>query len=240
MFGMQKRLLTTALVGLFGVVVPAAWADEQVDYLSQIKPIFTSRCVACHGALKQEAGLRLDTAAAAIRGGESGAAILAAKPASSELLGRIRSTDASERMPAEGDPLTPQQIALIESWIEQGALAPPDEQPERDPRDHWAFRPLVMPQVPGVSKVDWVRNPIDAFVADYQQSHDLTPQVEASRDELVRRLMAVGTADQCRDKVAEYLEAGVTCPILYPIMDDIGAVVDAFAGWEGLGGGSTR
>lgn len=48
-------------------------------------------------------------------------------------------------------------------------------------------------------------------------------------DDLVRSLMAVGTTADCRDKVDEYLEAGITCPILYPIMDDIAAVIDAFA-----------
>ncbi len=51
-------------------------------------------------------------------------------------------------------------------------------------------------------------------------------------DELVRSVMAVGTSQQCRDKVAEYIDAGVTCPALYPLMDDIGTVVDAFAGWS--------
>lgn len=50
-------------------------------------------------------------------------------------------------------------------------------------------------------------------------------------DEVVRGLMAVGTSDECRATVKEYVEAGVTCPILYPMMDDIRPVVDAFADW---------
>ena len=48
-------------------------------------------------------------------------------------------------------------------------------------------------------------------------------------DEIVRELMAVGTSQECRRKVREYVDAGVTCPILYPMMDDIKPVVDAFA-----------
>ncbi|NTW43379.1 MAG: LLM class flavin-dependent oxidoreductase [Anaerolineaceae bacterium] len=48
-------------------------------------------------------------------------------------------------------------------------------------------------------------------------------------DEIVRELMAVGTSQECRKKVREYVDAGVTCPILYPMMDDIKPVVDAFA-----------
>jgi 5,10-methylenetetrahydromethanopterin reductase len=50
-------------------------------------------------------------------------------------------------------------------------------------------------------------------------------------DEVVRNVMAVGTSEECRAKVREYLNAGVTCPILYPMMDDIKPVVDAFADW---------
>lgn len=65
-----------------------------------------------------------------------------------------------------------------------------------------------------------------ATAEDYRRAAELIP------DEVVRNLMAVGTSQQCRDKVAEYIEAGVTCPILYPMMDDIKAVIDAFAGWE--------
>ena len=50
-------------------------------------------------------------------------------------------------------------------------------------------------------------------------------------DEVVRNLMAVGTTKECQAKVKEYIDAGVTCPILYPMMDDIKPVVDAFADW---------
>jgi len=50
-------------------------------------------------------------------------------------------------------------------------------------------------------------------------------------DEVVRNLMAVGTTQECQETVAQYIDAGVTCPILYPMMDDIKPVVDAFADW---------
>jgi len=51
-------------------------------------------------------------------------------------------------------------------------------------------------------------------------------------DEVVRNVMAVGTSEECRAKIVEYIEAGVTCPILYPLMDEIEPVVDAFADWS--------
>jgi 5,10-methylenetetrahydromethanopterin reductase len=64
-----------------------------------------------------------------------------------------------------------------------------------------------------------------ATEADYRRAAGLIP------DDVVRNLMAVGTRRECQDKVAEYIDAGVTCPILYPMLDDIKAVIDAFANW---------
>ena len=64
-----------------------------------------------------------------------------------------------------------------------------------------------------------------ATEADYLKAADLVP------DDLARSLMAVGTTTQCRDAVAAYLDAGVTCPILYPLMDDMVPVIDGFASW---------
>lgn len=65
-----------------------------------------------------------------------------------------------------------------------------------------------------------------ATEADYRKAAHLIP------DELVRNLMAVGTTAQCQEKVAEYIDAGVTCPILFPMMPDVKPVVDAFANWN--------
>ncbi len=64
-----------------------------------------------------------------------------------------------------------------------------------------------------------------ATEADYRKAAHLIP------DDLVRKLMAVGTSTECLDTVAQYIDAGVTCPILYPMMDDIKPVVDAFSDW---------
>jgi 5,10-methylenetetrahydromethanopterin reductase len=59
--------------------------------------------------------------------------------------------------------------------------------------------------------------------------------VEASRlvpDDIVQMITASGTADECRAKVAEYVAAGCTCPILYPLGDDVRLMIDAFSEWE--------
>jgi 5,10-methylenetetrahydromethanopterin reductase len=48
-------------------------------------------------------------------------------------------------------------------------------------------------------------------------------------DEVVQLVTASGTADECRAKVQEYTDSGCTCPVLYPLGDDVGAMIDAFA-----------
>ncbi len=65
-----------------------------------------------------------------------------------------------------------------------------------------------------------------AIEADYRKAAPLIP------DALVRSLVAVGTTAECREAVAGYLEAGVTCPILYPLLDDMKPVIDAFSAWQ--------
>jgi len=93
-------------------------------------------------------------------------------------------------MPPEGDgePLTSEQVALVAAWIAAGAPAPADEQPESSPADHWAFQPRVRPAVPAVTNAAWVRNPIDAFLSQAHHEQGLSPQPEASRATLVRRV----------------------------------------------------
>jgi 5,10-methylenetetrahydromethanopterin reductase len=48
-------------------------------------------------------------------------------------------------------------------------------------------------------------------------------------DEVVQLITASGAPDECRAKVREYVEAGCTCPVLYPLGDDVRAMIDAFA-----------
>ncbi|MGI8978611.1 MAG: PSD1 and planctomycete cytochrome C domain-containing protein [Pirellulaceae bacterium] len=165
----------------------SAAAAEPVDYVKDVKGVMKSRCFACHGALKQEAMLRLDTVALMEKGGESGPVIKAGDLAGSLIISRITHADAAERMPPEGEPpLKPEQIAAIKTWIEQGARGIPGEQPEADPREHWAFKkpvknPLVIP--PGNSS----GSPIDILISEQHQRHGLTPLGPAEKHVILRR-----------------------------------------------------
>ena len=173
---------------------PAAAGDPAAAklaiYSEKIRPLLAEQCFSCHGGLKQEAGLRLDTVALMVEGGESGAAIVKGDPDKSLLFERVSDPDPASRMPPEGEgvPLSAEQLALLSDWIRAGCPAPPDEKPEADPRDHWAFQPRVRPEVPAVKNTAWVRNPIDAFLAHKHEEAGIAPQTEAPRHVLVRRL----------------------------------------------------
>ena len=93
-----------------------------------------ARCWACHGALKQEGGLRLDTAEFARKGGEDGLVLVPGKPGGSELVRRVQAKPDDGRMPPEGQPLTGDQISLLSRWISAGATGPADEKPAQEPR----------------------------------------------------------------------------------------------------------
>jgi hypothetical protein len=163
-------------------------ADEPVDYLRNVKPVLQERCYACHGALKQESALRLDTAAAIQQGGNSGPAIVPGKVDESRLIERVTAEDADYRMPPEGKPLSAAEIAHLKQWIAEGAPHSDDETPEEDPLAHWAFQPIVRPAVPRVNDADWSRNPIDAFLAEGHEREGLRPVPVADKRLLARRL----------------------------------------------------
>src|SRR5262249_25773463 len=96
-----------------------------------------------------------------------------------------------QRMPRSRDPLSPEQIALVRRWIDEGAKWPDELASDRDetrPSRHWAYIAPVRAQPPRVSHPDWVRNPIDNFVLARLEKEGLPPSPEAPREALIRRL----------------------------------------------------
>lgn len=156
----------------------ASWvlSAEAVDYEKEIKPLLKERCYACHGALKQKADLRVDTAAAMHKGGDGGDILTKER---SMLLDRVTTTDKDDRMPPEGEGamLTPEQVAKLRAWVAAGAPAPALEKPEDDPRSHWAYQP---PKAPGHS--------MDALMAARLAAKGLKPQPETAPELWLRRV----------------------------------------------------
>jgi hypothetical protein len=90
--------------------------------------------------------------------------------------------------PSDGNALSQSQIALLGKWIDEGAHGPPDEKPEPDPKDHWAFRTPVRPSVPAAKSSTQCTNAIDALLAAEWDKRRLTPQPPAPRRLLLRRV----------------------------------------------------
>ena len=167
-------------------------AVDDIDFGTQIKPLLASKCFDCHGPDTQESHLRLDRRAAMLRGGDSGEpAIVAGDGENSHLIQLVRGTEAGKRMPPdEADRLSLDEIQLLQSWIDEGARWPGPEGAEEDEAttsDHWSFQPVGNVQPPAIEHA-WVANDIDAFVLQMLQEHSLTPNPQATRAELIRRI----------------------------------------------------
>lgn len=163
----------------------SAFGADAVDYRKDVKPVLQARCYACHGALAQKGKLRVDSGANLLKAG----VIVPGKPGESELILRVSSENDAQRMPPEGHPLKPEEIAKIKLWIEGGAKVPADDKPEPDPRDHWSFRTPVRPSVPQVRNPKFeIRNPIDAFIVAKWGEKGLAPVKPADKRILLRRV----------------------------------------------------
>jgi hypothetical protein len=121
---MRTSLFPLAALLLSAAVVSAA----EIDYVRDIKPILAKNCYSCHSGGKARGRLRLDTAAAALKGGESGPAVVPGKSDASPLLDSLTGGGDIRRMPPKGPGLPEAQIALIKNWIDQGAKAPAKEE----------------------------------------------------------------------------------------------------------------
>ena len=184
-----RRLVSTLLFFIMPHIVAVA---EDVDFDSQIKPLLTAKCFDCHAADTQESHLRLDRRAAMLRGGDSGEpAIFVGNSESSHLIKLVRGEEAGKLMPPdEANRLSKDEIELLRAWIDQGAKWPgpdgaDDEQAEKT--DHWSFQPVLTTPPPAIDD-RWIANGIDAFILQKQTEHSLTPNPQATRAELIRRM----------------------------------------------------
>ncbi|UUO04898.1 DUF1553 domain-containing protein [Blastopirellula sp. J2-11] len=166
--------------------------EDKVDFESQIRPLLKARCVECHCAKSQHNGLRLDAKKFALDGGDGGPIIVPGHSDESELIRRVTSEDEFEVMPPKGAKLTDSEIALLRTWIEQGAVWPETEEDLsalKDERlDHWAWQSVAPTEPPDTKNPEWAKNPIDAFVLQQLAASDLRPAAEADRRTLIRRL----------------------------------------------------
>jgi len=170
---------------------PAAADDEFFE--KHVRPVLVERCLSCHGPEKPKGGLRLDTRAAALAGGDGGPAVVPGKPKESRLIAAVRHADDDLKMPPAGK-LPAGEVAALEAWVARGApwpatlqLAAPNAI-AKAASTHWAFRRVTRPPLPQIrNPQSAIRNDIDRFVLAKLEAAELTPSPPADRRTLIRR-----------------------------------------------------
>ena len=185
-------LRVAVVLAVVAVSSSSVLADDALTFEQNIWPIFRAHCFDCHGAaaeLKGQLDLRL--VRFQLKGGASGPAITPGDIAGSYLLDRIESGE----MPPGEAKVTPQEKDILRRWIAQGAKTARPEPTELAPglgitpeeRRYWAFQPIQRPATPSVKAADRVVTPIDAFILQKLESHNLTMSPPADRATLIRR-----------------------------------------------------
>jgi hypothetical protein len=187
-----------AKIRLFGAVTLAwfAWSlagcvkqapeihaefPAKITFNEHVRPIFTQHCTACHGGVKNAGGVSFIYQEAALGLSQSGKRVIVpGEPNQSELYRRITATNQELRMPpaAHGEPLGVADIKILETWIKEGAQW----------EEHWAYQTPVAPKIPQPQHPEWPRGDIDRFVLAQMQQHDLAPNPEATKSQLLRRV----------------------------------------------------
>jgi hypothetical protein len=185
-------------VALAFLLVGSAWASRgyadskesarktrtaPVNFAREVRPILSDNCFACHGPddKARKAGLRLDIKEGAFGGLKSGGkAIVPGQPDESELVFRVENEDPEARMPPRksGKHLTAEQAAVLRRWVEQGASW----------ATHWAFEPPRTPALPVVRNTGWPGGAVDRFILARLEAEGLSPEPEAEKTTLIRRV----------------------------------------------------
>ncbi len=183
---MPRRLLflITAL-SVLALARASHAADDTapVDYQREVRQILSNHCYACHGPdeAQLQGGLRLDQRERALAALDSGShAIVPGDSGASALITRVSSTDPDLAMPPvdAGKPLSAEQIATLRRWIDEGAKW----------QDHWSYQPIERPAIPVIGDARWPHTPVDNFILKRLEQEKLSPEPEAERAALVRRL----------------------------------------------------
>ncbi|QDU23880.1 DUF1553 domain-containing protein [Urbifossiella limnaea] len=189
---MRSASLTAVLL----LAAPAAaQPDAAAHFEKSVRPVLVEKCVSCHGPEKQKGGLRVDSRAALLAGGDRGPALVPGDPGKSVLLHAL-AHDGELRMPPK-DKLPAPTVAAVAAWVKAGApwpdSAPTAAAPKAtgprpitaEERGFWAFQPVRRPPVPQSA----FPNPIDAFLVARLAEQGLALAPPADRRLLLRRVM---------------------------------------------------
>ena len=163
----------------------------------KVRPVLEAHCLNCHGPAKQKAGLRVDSRAALIKGGDSGPTIEPGKPEASRLIDAVNHS-ADLQMPPKGK-LKGADVEALAKWVRDGAVWPEVATAEvraaakvgpiitAEDRAFWAFRPVENPALPSVRDESWPIGAMDRFILEQLDAKGLHPVARADRRSLIRR-----------------------------------------------------
>ncbi len=199
---MQRMFSISLLVLLAWAMSPLHAAEPdalRLDFFEKkIRPVLVEHCYECHSADAKnlKGGLRLDTRDGVLRGGDTGAAVVAGKPNEGLLLKALRYEDFE--MPPSGR-LPDKVIADFKKWIELGVPDPRVESASANVpttsgkidieagKKFWSFQSPQRHRSPSVKQPGWIATPIDGFVLAKLDEAGLSPSAAAERRTLIRR-----------------------------------------------------
>jgi hypothetical protein len=193
---MARRNFVTLVIAVGGLAVGCRCAAAQtaaspqaVEFFEKhVRPILVEHCQRCHGAKKQQGGVRLDSGEAIRKGNDDGPIIVPGDPERSRLVQAIRHQGKIKMPPAARLPEPALQV--LAAWVKMGApwpAAPAAAVTSADARKHWAFQPVHKPLVPSVQHAASVISPIDAFIVKRLEAAALAASPPADRGTLIRR-----------------------------------------------------
>ena len=159
------------------VVVP----PREVDFAGEVLPVLEQKCFKCHEGDGAKKGIRLDVLDE----------VLNLTAPRNHKGSQLYEVVAHGEMPPEGkgEPLTESELEVFRAWIDWGLVWDEKLLPTPVPEsDHWAFQPIQRPYVPKVNRQEWVRTPVDAFIARKHEELGLEPAPEAGEAILQRRM----------------------------------------------------
>jgi cytochrome c553 len=173
--------------------------EQEKFFEEKVRPVLVANCYKCHSDKAQKGDLRLDSAEAAMAGGESGAVIVPGKPEESLLVEAINYE--SLEMPPDGK-LSAEAVAALTEWVRLGAPWPgghssgvggpalrkgKDKLTDED-RAWWAFQPVKELPPPDFAGDTWSRTPIDRFLLARAEWQAGSLPYEADKRTLIRRV----------------------------------------------------
>ena len=183
---------------------PAEGAEADLKkaefFEKRIRPLLINQCYDCHSEGSVESGLRVDSLAGLIRGGERGPALVPGKPKESLLISAVQHSG-QLHMPLK-DKLNQKEISDLIEWVQAGAYWP-NAKPvaelrkeaeaasgplfTKQEKEFWAFQTPREPQIPETKNGAWAQNPLDQFVLARLEKAGGQPAPRADKQTLIRR-----------------------------------------------------